>query len=291
MEEGMPGPDAQRRSLVDSAAIGRRGFAVVSLAGGFALATMPVAAAAIATDATGLDAGEVQVPVADGSIPAYRAKPEGTGPFPVVLVVQEIFGVHEYIKDICRRLAKLGYYAVAPALHARQGDVGSLPDIDSILAVVARVPDAQVMADLDAAAAFAATDGGDASRLAITGFCWGGRIVWLYAAHNPDLGAGVAWYGRVDSPPTALQPGNPIAMAAALQAPVLGLYGAADTGIPVESVERMKEAAAAAGKTVEIVIYPDTPHGFHADYRPSYREAEAKDGWQRLRAWLKDHGV
>ncbi len=271
----------------------RRGFAVTTLATGFALATRPVAAdTTITTDARGLDAGEVKVPTADGAIPAYRAQPAAGGPFPVVLVVQEIFGVHEHIKDICRRFAKLGYLAIAPELYARQGDVANLKAFPEILKVVSKVPDAQVLADLDATVAFLKASGkGDAARLAITGFCWGGRIVWLYAAHNPGLKAGVAWYGRLVGQPDPLHPKNPIDLAGALNAPVLGLYGAADNGIPAESVERMRAALKAANKPGEIVLYPDTPHGFHADYRETYRKDKAEDGWKRLLAWFKANGV
>ncbi|WP_026871497.1 dienelactone hydrolase family protein [Inquilinus limosus] len=284
--------DSDILSLRRSADLSRRGFAVTSLIAGFALATQPVSAAAITTDTEGLDAGEVQVPVQDGRIPAYRAKPKAGGPAPVILVVQEIFGVHEHIKDICRRLAKIGYYAIAPELYARQGDAGSISDVQQLIStIVSKVPDAQVLSDLDATAAFAGTDGGDAARLGITGFCWGGRIVWLYAGHNPNLKAGVAWYGKLVGQPTELQPKNPIDLVADLKAPVLGLYGAADTGIPVDTVRQMEEAAKAAGKTVEFVVYPDTPHAFNADYRPSYRQGPAEDGWKRLQAWFRTHGL
>ena len=219
--------------------------------------------------------------------------PTGTGPFPVVLVVQEIFGVHEHIKDLCRRLAKAGCMAVAPELYARQGDVSKIADASQIMReVVSKVPDAQVMSDLDATAAYAKGSGkGDTARLGITGFCWGGRIVWLYAAHNPNLKAGVAWYRRLVGDATATTPKHPVQLAAELKAPVLGLYGAADQGIPVSTVEQMKQACAAANKTCEFVVYPEAPHAFNADYRPSYREAPAKDGWQRLQAWFKKYGV
>lgn len=269
----------------------RRGFVVTSLASGFALAVRPVSAETITTDSEGLTAGEVKIPVKDGEIPAYRAMPAKGEALPTVLVVQEIFGVHEHIKDICRRLAKLGYLAVAPELYARQGDVSGLSDFQEILKIVSKVPDAQVMSDLDAAAAWARKNKGDAAKLGVTGFCWGGRIVWLYAAHNPDLKAGVAWYGRLASPVTDLQPKHPLDIVADLKAPVLGLYGGADQGIPNDTVETMKKALADAKQPCEIVLYPDTPHGFHADYRPSYREKEAKDGWKRLTEWFKKHGV
>ena len=271
----------------------RRTFVVTMLASGFALAVQPVSAETIVTDSNGLVAGEMKIPVKDGEIPGYRAMPAKGGPFPVVLVVQEIFGVHEHIKDICRRFAKLGYLAVAPELYARQGDVTKMSDIQEIMSkVVAMVPDAQVMADLDATVAWVKSTGkGDTKRLAITGFCWGGRIVWLYAAHNPDLKAAVAWYGRLVGPTTPLQPKNPIDLVSELKAPVLGLYGGADTGIPVETVEQMREALKKAGKKGELVVYPDTPHAFNADYRPSYRKEAAEDGWKRLLTWFKANGV
>jgi carboxymethylenebutenolidase len=271
----------------------RRGFVVTSLASGFALAAQPVGAETITTDTNGLEAGEVKVPVADGTIPAYRAMPAQGGPFPTVLVVQEIFGVHEHIQDLCRRLAKVGYYAIAPELYARQGDPSKISDIQELIkTIVSKVPDSQVMSDLDAAVAYAKSSGrADTARLAVTGFCWGGRIVWLYAAHNPSLKAAVAWYGPIDRPRTELQPKYPIDLAADLKAPVLGLYGGADTGISVESVEKMQSACKEAGKTCEIKIYPDAPHGFNADYRSSYRADAAKDGWARMLAWFKEHGV
>jgi carboxymethylenebutenolidase len=212
--------------------------------------------------------------------------------FPTVLVVQEIWGVHEYIRDVCRRLAKEGYYAIAPELYARQGDPTKVADVPTIVRdIVAKVPDKQVMADLDAAAAWAAKNGGDPARLAVTGFCWGGRIVWLYAAHNPKLKAGVAWYGRVEGAGTELQPKNPIELVAGINAPVLGLYGGADAGIPNDGVDRMRAALKAASKKSEIITYPDMPHGFNADYRPSYREAAAKDGWAKMLDWFKKNGA
>lgn len=280
------------KSLLPTLEVNRRGFVVTTLAAGFALSVLPVSAATITTDTTGLDAGEVKIPVADGTIPAYQARPQGAGPFPTVLVVQEIFGVHEHIKDVCRRFAKLGYLAVAPEMYARQGDVSKLEMRQIIGEVVSKVPDKQVMSDLDAAVAWAkATGRGDTARLGITGFCWGGRIVWLYAAHNPNLKAGVAWYGRLVGDKTELQPTYPVDVAAKLNAPVLGLYGAADTGIPVASIDQMKGALAAAGKPSEFVVYPDTPHAFHADYRPSYRQQPAEDGWKRLQGWFKANGV
>ena len=265
---------------------------MTTLATGFAAAVQPVAAQTqVTTDSRGLTAGEVQVRVADGEMPAYRAQPEGGKDLPTVIVVQEIFGVHEHIKDVCRRLAKAGYLAVAPELYARQGDVARLSGIDEIRPIVAQVPDAQVMSDLDATAQWGAASGGDARKLAITGFCWGGRVVWLYSAHNPSLKAGVAWYGRLEGPTAPLQPKNPIDVVAAMKAPVLGLYGGADAGIPNDGVERMRAALKGADSPSEIHTYPDMPHGFHADYRPSYRKAAAEDGWERMLDWFRNHGV
>ena len=280
-------------SLLGRLDFDRRSFVVTSLAAGFALAVRPVSAETITTDTKGLVAGEVKIPVPDGEMPAYRAMPDAGGPFPVVIVVQEIFGVHEHIKDICRRFAKLGYLAIAPELYARQGDVSKMQNIAEIVGkVVAKVPDAQVMSDIDASVAWAKKSSkGDTARLGITGFCWGGRIVWLYAAHNPDLKAGVAWYGRLITSSDELHPKNPIDLVDALKAPVLGLYGGADSGIPVDSIERMQQALKDAGKPCEIVLYPDTPHGFYADYRPTYRQDKAEDGWKRLLAWFKKNGV
>ncbi|GIU76594.1 MAG: carboxymethylenebutenolidase [Bryobacteraceae bacterium] len=270
----------------------RRGFLVTSLTAGFALAVQPVSAQTITTDTEGLEAGEVKIPAEGGLMPAYRAMPQKGANRPVVLVVHEIFGVHEYIKDVCRRLAKAGYLAVAPDLYARQGRVDNLQSFDEIRKVVSRVPDAQVMADLDAAAAWAANNGGSGEKLAVTGFCWGGRIVWLYAAHQPRLRAGAAWYGQlVSRQPSELQPKAPIDVVRELKAPVLGLYGEADQGIPVETVERMRQALRDAGKPGEIILYPQAPHGFHADYRPSYRKEAAEDGWKRMLAWFRQHGV
>src|ERR1700674_2370173 len=222
----------------------RRDFVVTVLGSGFALAVQPVSAQTITTAADGLAAGEVRIPVKDGEMPAYRAMPSSAGPFPVVLVVQEIFGVHEHIKDLCRRLAKAGCLAVAPELYARQGDVSNIADIGEIVSkVVAKVPDAQVISDLDAAVAWAKLSGkGNTAKLGVTGFCWGGRIVWLYAAHNPNLKAGVAWYGRLVGDADELHPKHPVDLAGSLKAPVLGLYGGADTGIPAESIEKMRTA-------------------------------------------------
>lgn len=270
----------------------RRQVLATSLATGFALAVQPVTATTLTTDAQGLTAGEVSIPVGDMAIPAYRAMPSKGGPFPVVLVVQEIFGVHEHIKDICRRFAKQGYMAIAPEMYARQGDVSNLKSIDEIRTIVAKVPDEQVMSDLDAAVDFAAKSGkGDVAKLGITGFCWGGRIVWLYAAYSKQLKAGVAWYGRLAGDKTELTPKFPLDVAVDIKAPVLGLYGGKDTGIPLDTVEQMRTALKQAKVPAEIVVYPEAQHGFHADYRPSYKEDDAKDGWRRLLAWFKEHGA
>jgi len=278
----------------DAVPTGRRGFVVTSLGAGFALATQPISAQTITTSSEGLTAGEVKIPAEGGEMPAYRAQPAGGKNLPVVLVVHEIFGVHEHIKDICRRFAKLGYLAVAPDLYARQGRVDNLEGIQEIFKVVSRVPDAQVLADLDAASKWASANGGDPNKLAVTGFCWGGRIVWLYAAHQPRVKAGGAWYGslvaRANSDPQ-MQPKQPVDLAADLKAPVLGLYGEADQGIPVPTVEKMRGAIKAAGGPSEIILYPNGNHGFYADYRPSYQKQHADDAWARLLAWFKKYGV
>ncbi len=269
----------------------RRDVLATSLAAGFAAAVSPVSHATITTDASGLSAGEVKIPVKGGEIPAYRARPARGGSTPVVLVVQEIFGVHEHIRDVCRRLARQGYLAVAPELYARQGDVSKLATIDEIRPVVASVPDEQVMADLDATVDWAAAAGGDVNRLAITGFCWGGRIVWLYAAHSERLKAGVAFYGRLVGDTTPLQPRHAVDLAAELKAPVLGCYGESDGGIPLDTVERMRAALAAAGSPSRIDVYDAAPHGFFADYRESYREADARLAWRRMLDWFKANGA
>ncbi|MEW5838861.1 MAG: dienelactone hydrolase family protein [Pseudomonadota bacterium] len=275
----------------------RRGFLVTALGTGFALAVQPaMASTAIHTDSDGLLTREVQIPVADGAIPAYVAQPTRGKNFPVILVVQEIFGVHEYIKDVCRRLAKQGYQAIAPELYARQGDPRQYKEIPEILAnVVSKVPDNQVIADLDACVAWVKVNGGDTARLGITGFCWGGRIVWLYTAHQPAIRAGVAWYGRLTSGTNEMTPTHPLDLVDKLNAAVLGLYAGQDGGIPLDSVEKMRAALAASGNPAAraslIQVYPDAPHAFHADYRPSYREDAAEDGWTRMLAWFNKHGV
>lgn len=260
---------------------------------GFARAVCPISAGAISTPADGLTAGEIAIPTGDGEIPGYRAMPGKGKTFPVVLVVQEIFGVHEHIRDLCRRLAHAGYLAIAPELYARQGDVSKLEDIQQIRdKVVSKVPDAQVMSDLDSAAAWAGKTGnGDLSRLAITGFCWGGRAVWLYAAHSDRVKAGAAWYGQLVHPITELRTRTPLDAAGSLRFPVLGLYGGQDAGIPLEQVEAMRAALRAAGNSSEIVVYPDAHHGFNADYRPSYNPAAAKDAWDRMLDWFAGHGA
>jgi len=274
----------------------RREFVRGAVGTGFAAAVLPVVAqTTIKTDSAGLVVGEVTIPVGDFKMPAYRAAPQGKANAPVVLVVSEIFGVHEHIADVARRFAKAGYFAIAPELFVRQGDAGSYGEIAKLIAeVVSKVPDAQVMADLDACVAWAKGQGADTGKLGVTGFCWGGRITWLYSAHSPAVKAGVAWYGRVVGQANPLQPWHPVDVAAALHAPVLGLYGEADTGIPLDGVEAMKKALAAGGAAArrsEFVVYPGAPHAFHADYRPSYRKEAAEDGWRRCLAWFKAHGV
>ena len=263
---------------------------------GYAAAALPIMAqTAVRTPADGLTAGEVTIDVNGFKMPAYRAAPAGKTGLPVVLVLSEIFGVHEYIADTARRFAKAGYLAIAPELFVRQGDAKGISDIPKLMSeVIAKVPDAQVMGDLDAAVQWAAANGGDTRKLGVTGFCWGGRQVWLYAAHNPNVKAGVAWYGRLVGQASALTPKHPVDIAAGLNGPVLGLYGAADTGIPLDTIDKMKAALAsgnAAAKASSFVVYPDAPHAFHADYRPSFRKEPAEDGWKRATAWFQQHGV
>jgi carboxymethylenebutenolidase len=270
----------------------RKFIATTTLATGFALAVQPISAQVITTDVKALVAGAVKIPVKDGEIPAYRAAPATGKNFPIVLVIQEIFGVHEHIQDITRRFAKLGYLAIAPELFIRQGDVSKLSSVDEIRPIVAKVPDSQVLSDLDATVAWAVKSAkGNAGKLAVTGFCWGGRITWLYAAHNPQVKAGVAWYGRLVGEATELQPKYPIDIASDLKAPVLGLYGGKDTGIPLNTVEQMRDRLKESRSKSEIIVYPNAPHAFFADYRPSYREEEANEGWKRLLAWFKQNGV
>ncbi|TJZ78898.1 dienelactone hydrolase family protein [Chitiniphilus eburneus] len=271
----------------------RRGFLAAALATGFALAVRPVAASTIVTDSDGLEVGPAFIERGDVELPAYVARPaNASGPLPTVIVVQEIFGVHEHIQDLCRRLAKAGYLAIAPDLYFRQGDPRKYTDIETLQReVVTKVPDAQVMGDLDGMVAWAAAHGGDPARVALTGFCWGGRIAWLYAAHNPALKAIVAWYGRVEGKASDNTPLQPIDVAAQLKVPVLGLYGGKDQGIPLDGVERMRVAIKRSARPSRIVVYEDAGHGFNADYRPSYHRAAAQDGWLEMTQWFKRHGV
>lgn len=271
----------------------RRALLATGLSTGFALAVQPIAEAAITTDSNGLVVGETKVKAPDGvMVPTYQAHPAKGKNFPVVVVVQEVFGVHEHIKDVCRRFAKRGYYAIAPELYYRQGDVSKLKDIPQILEVVGRVPDAQVMSDLDATVAHVKATGiANTAKLAITGFCWGGRIVWLYAAHNPKVKAGAAWYGQLTKGRGEVAPTKAVDLAPKLTVPVIGLYGGKDNGIPVVDVEAMREALATGKSKSKIIVYPDAEHGFHADYRPSYNEKDAKDAFAKLLTWFKDHGA
>ncbi len=284
---GQPGaPEGATRRTALRAALGV----------GYAAAALPVMAQSVVkTPAEGLVVGEVSIEVNGFKMPAYRAAPAGKTGLPVVLVLSEIFGVHEYIADTARRFARAGYLAIAPELFVRQGDAQSYGEMAKLMAeVISKVPDAQVLADLDATVAWAGANGGDLNRVGITGFCWGGRQVWLYTAHNPRVKAGVAWYGRLVGQATSLTPKHPVDVAAQLNGPVLGLYGGADTGIPLDTVEAMKTKLAqgnAAAKASQFVVYPDAPHAFHADYRPSFRQGPAQDGWQRALDWFKSHGV
>ena len=272
--------------------LARRGMLMTSLISGFTLAVAPVEAQVIHTDTIGISGGEVKIPVSDGEMPGYAAKPIGAGPFPVILVNEEIFGVHEHIKDLCRRLAKAGYLAVAPEIYARQGDLSKMTDVQQIVAqVIAKKPDAELLSDLDAAVAWAGKNGGDLNRLGVTGFCRGGRNTWFFDAHSTQVKAAVAWYGPIKGAPSAIQPKTVADIAADIHAPLLGLYGGQDTGINVNDVEAAAEKARQAGKTVEIHVYADAPHGFNADYRPSYRKVDAQDGWSRMLAWFKKYGV
>jgi carboxymethylenebutenolidase len=274
----------------------RRTALKAALGVGYAATAMPIMAqTAIKTSADGLTTSEISYEVNGFKVPAYYAAPGDKKNLPVVLVIHEIFGVHEYIADTCRRFAKAGYLAIAPDLYARQGDASAYGEMAKLMAeVVSKVPDAQVMADLDGAVQWAAANGGNTARLGVTGFCWGGRQTWLYTAHNKGVKAGVAWYGRIVGANNALTPSNPIDIATSLNGPVLGLYGGADSGIPMDTLARMQNALAGgnkASKASQFVVYPDTPHAFHADYRPSYRKEPAEDGWKRALAWFKQHGV
>ena len=272
--------------------LARRGLVMTGLMTGFSLATTVVEAQVIHTDSAGLGAGEVQIPVKDGHIPAYYARPAQGTDFPVVLINEEVFGVNEYLQDTCRRFAKLGYMAVAPEIYARIADLSKMTDIQQVFReVISKKPDAELFSDLDATLAWAAQNKGSATAIAETGFCRGGRNTWLYATHNPNLKAAVAWYGPIKGAASEIQPKVVLDIADQLKCPLLGLYGGQDAGIAVPDVKDAEAKAKAAGKTVEIVVYPDAPHGFHADYRPSYRQADAEDGWKRLLAWFKQNGV
>ncbi|MBV8045404.1 dienelactone hydrolase family protein [Pluralibacter sp.] len=260
---------------------------------GFAPAASPLASTIVSTPEDAISSGETSIPSQGDNMPAFHARPkQATGPLPVVIVVQEIFGVHEHIRDICRRLALEGYLAIAPELYFRQGNPDDYADIPSLFSgLVSKVPDTQVLADLDHVASWASRNGGDVHRLLITGFCWGGRIAWLYAAHNPQLKAAVAWYGKLVGEKSLNSPKHPVDIAVELNAPVLGLYGGQDASISPESVETMRHALRAANAHAEIIIYPDAGHAFNADYRPSYHEESAKDGWQRMLEWFSRYGA
>ena len=271
--------------------LARRGFVMTSLISGFSLATRVVAAQAIHTDAVGLDAGEVQIPVKDGHLPGYYARPAKGTNFPIILVNEEVFGVNEYLQDVCRRFAKQGYLAVAPEIYARIGDLSKVTDSAQIGPIVSRKPDVELMSDLDSTLAWAASNRGDANRMGVVGFCLGGRTVWQYAAHNPRLKAAVAFYGVLGGNPTEFKPKTAMDIADQIKCPLLGLYGGKDTYIPVDQVHQAEAKAKAAGKTVEIVIYPDAGHAFFSDYRPSYVPADAEDAWKRTLAWFKRYGV
>src|ERR1700744_6462765 len=290
--EDMMAPDVV--GLTKVAPLSRRGFMTASAAvtAGYTLATRPVRADVITTDTTGLDAGDAKIKVADGEIPGYFARPKGVANPPVVLVAMEIFGLHEYIKDVTRRLAKLGAFAVAPDYYFRKGvDLPKITDIKELMPIVNSKPDAELLSDLDSTVAWAKAQGGDTGRLGIIGFCRGGRTVWEYAAHSPMLKSGVAFYGPPVDPTNPLWPKSPTQLVPEMKAPVLGLYGEKDTGIPVADVEALKTALAKANKPAEFKIYPDAPHGFHADYRPSYRKEAAEDGWNQMQAWFKKYKV
>ncbi len=273
--------------------VDRRGFLKTALGSGFAAAVLPIAAhSAVTTDSKGLTVGEVTINVNGQAVPVYRAQPAGKTNLPVVLVISEIFGVHEYIADVARRFAKLGYLALAPELFVRQGDPGAYGTIAELQKeIISKVPDAQVMTDLDAVVAWAKANGGNTDKLGITGFCWGGRVTWLYSAHNPKVKAGVAWYGRLVGNNNELTPKNPVDIAAKLKTPVLGLYGAQDGGIPVTTIVQMQDALSKGSSKSEFVLFKNSGHAFHADYRTSYVEADAKEGWQRCIDWFKTHGV
>ncbi|MEH6435235.1 dienelactone hydrolase family protein [Massilia sp. DD77] len=284
-------------SLVSASAFGdgvdRRNFLKAAVGSGFAAASLPVVAQTmVQTSLDGLDAADHIVVINGQDVPVYRAQPKDRTNLPVVLVISEIFGVHEYIKDVARRFAKAGYMAVAPDLFVRQGDATKVANIADLMRdIVSKTPDAQVMSDLDTVVKWTKQRGGNTDKLGITGFCWGGRITWLYAAHNPNVKAGVAWYGRLVGETNANQTRQPIDVAQALKVPVLGLYGAKDQGIPLESVERMRKALASGNSRSQIHVYPNAGHAFHADYRPSFNADDAKDGWSKALNWFSTHGV
>ena len=285
-------PELEGLDGLVAAPLARRGFVMTSLISGLTLATTRVEAQVITTDTAGITAGEVQVPVADGMLPGYFAKPNGAGPFPIILVNEEIFGVHDYIKDVCRRLAKQGYAAIAVEIYARLADLAHAPNpAELIPTVVVKAPDATVMSDSDSAVAYAAAHGGDVARLGVIGFCRGGRNTWMFAAHSHQVKAAVAFYGPLGGTTSDIQPKTAGQIASQINCPLLGLYGGKDPGIPVEAVMKAQADAKAAGKTVEIHIFPEAPHGFHADYRPSYRPEEAKEAWSMALAWFKKYGV
>ena len=290
---GLKAADFNITQTQQAGGLNRREFIMSSLAIGFALASNPIMAQAINTDDAGLIAGEVSVPVADGNMPAYRAMPKNGKNLPVILVVQEIFGVHEHIKDVCRRLAKLGYLAIAPELFGRQGDVSKMTDIGEILSkVVSKVPDTQVFADLDATVAYVKTiKKANTSNLATVGFCWGGRTVWLYAAHNPGVKTGVAYYGLLNGMKSDIKANDPIDIGSQIKAPILGLYASQDSFIKPEVIEQMQAELEKSGSRSEIVVFPNVNHGFYADYRPSYNKTAADYSWLLTRDWLKKHGV
>ena len=279
--------------LTKTAPLSRRGFMTASAAAaaGYTLAAGPVRADVITTDTNGLEAGAVNIKVADGEMPAYFARPAGVKNPPVVLVAMEIFGLHEYIKDVTRRLGKLGVLAVAPDYYFRKGDLTKVTEMAQLIPLVNSKPDSELLSDLDSTVAWAKSQGGDTSRLGMIGFCRGGRNVWEYAAHSTALKAAVAFYGPPVDSPNPLWPKSPMQLAPEMKAPVLGLYGEADQGIPVAQVEELKAALAKANKTADFKIYPGAPHGFHADYRPSYRKEAADDAWTQMQAWLKKYKV
>jgi len=294
MQYGLKDIDFNSGETDESSAFNRRGFLVTALASGFALAASPVLAQqVIKTDSKGLVAGEVSIAVDGGKIPGYCARPDKAGRFPTIVVVHEIFGVHEHIQDICRRFAKMGYYAIAPDLFARYGDVAKMPDVGTILKdVVTKMPDAQVMTDIDATVAFAkACEHANTDRVGAIGFCWGGRTVWLYAAHNPALKAGIAYYGLLTGIKSDIKPNDPLDIGATLKVPVLGLYAELDGYIKTDQVSAMEKAVAQSSSGSQLVVFPAVDHGFNADYRPTYDKATANYAWKLTKDWLKDHGA